>query len=245
MAVRVEVDEFLARHRAFFEYLVEWRRSLRPVGLDELIGSGGGPGAVGVACIDLIKGFTTQGVLASPRIAAIVPNVAGLFERAHAAGVRDFVLLQDAHPEDSLEFASYGAHCVKGSIESETVDELARLPFASEFTILPKETVSAAIGTGLDRWIDERSGLRAVIAVGDCTDICVYQLAMHFRMRSIADRRRVEVIVPEDCVQTYDLPVEPAKSPGVTPHDGDLLHLVFLYHMSLNGIRVVSSIASF
>jgi hypothetical protein len=79
-----------------------------------------------------------------------------------------------------------------------------------------------------------------VVAVGDCTDICVYQLAMHFRMRSIADRRRVEVIVPEDCVQTYDVPA--LGQAGITPHDGDLLHLVFLYHMALNGIRIVSRI---
>ena len=234
------MDDFISRHGAFLEYLTEWRRSLRPVGLGEIVESAGGAEAVGVACIDLIKGFTTQGVLASPRIAAIVPDVASLFERAHAAGVKDFVLLQDAHPEDSLEFESYGAHCTKGSVESETVDELARLPFASEFTVLSKETVSAAIGTGLDRWIDERSRLKAVVAVGDCTDICVYQLAMHFRMRSIADRRRVEVIVPEDCVQTYDVPA--LGQAGITPHDGDLLHLVFLYHMALNGIRIVSRI---
>jgi len=227
------MDDFIARHRAFLEYLVEWRRSLRPVALNEIAESAGGPKAVGIACIDLIKGFTSRGALASPRIAAIVPNVVDLFERAHTAGVRDFVLLQDAHPEDSLEFESYGPHCTKGSVESEMVDELAALPFASEFVIMPKETVSAAIGTGLDRWIDEHDHLKAVFAVGDCTDICVYQLAMHFRMRSIADRRQLEVIVPEDCVQTY----------GVPAHDGDLLHLVFLYHMALNGIRVVSTVS--
>ncbi|MGC8863425.1 MAG: cysteine hydrolase family protein [Armatimonadota bacterium] len=244
MADQTELDEFIAQHRAFLGFLLDWRGSLQPISLGKLVESAGAPDRVAIACVDLIKGFTTQGPLASPRVAAIVPAVAALFEKAHAAGVRDFVLLQDAHPADSLEFESYGPHCAVGSPESETVDELARLPFASEFTILPKETVSAAVGTGLDDWVDEHPDTRAFIVVGDCTDICVYQLAMHLRTRSIADKRRREVIVPEDCVQTYDL--APAASPGgtaeVMPHDGDLLHLVFLYHMALNGIRVVSAV---
>ena len=51
------------------------------------------------------------------------------------------------------------------------------------------------------------------------------------------------VIVPENCVQTYDLGVEAAKRLGITPHPGDLMHVLFLYHMHLNDIRVVRAIA--
>jgi hypothetical protein len=48
--------------------------------------------------------------------------------------------------------------------------------------------------------------------------------------------------VPENCVDTYDLPVEAARELGVAPHDGDLLHKVFLYHMALNAVEVVKEI---
>jgi hypothetical protein len=48
--------------------------------------------------------------------------------------------------------------------------------------------------------------------------------------------------VPAECAQTYDLPVSVAGTIGALPHDGDLLHAVFLYHMALNGAKVVSSL---
>jgi hypothetical protein len=50
------------------------------------------------------------------------------------------------------------------------------------------------------------------------------------------------VIVPVDCVDTYDLPVETAQKIGATPHSAEILHLVFLYHMMLNGVEVVTEI---
>jgi hypothetical protein len=43
-------------------------------------------------------------------------------------------------------------------------------------------------------------------------------------------------------VDTYDMAVDIAKSIGAIPHDGDLLHAIFLYHMALNGVEVVAGI---
>ncbi len=51
------------------------------------------------------------------------------------------------------------------------------------------------------------------------------------------------VIIPQNCVQTYDRSIAIAESQGGLAHDGDLLHGVFLYHMALNGIEVVQAIA--
>ena len=73
--------------------------------------------------------------------------------------------------------------------------------------------------------------------------MCTYQLAMHLRLRANAlQRRGVRVIVPEDCVDTYDLTVDAARSIGALPHDADLLHRIFLYHLALNGVEVVKRI---
>ena len=40
------------------------------------------------------------------------------------------------------------------------------------------------------------------------------------------------------------MPVALAGQLGIMPHDGDLLHSVFLYHMALNGVEVVSHVAA-
>ena len=66
---------------------------------------------------------------------------------------------------------------------------------------------------------------------------------MHLKLRANAQNQKSRVILPADCVDTYDLPVEVARQIGAVPHDGDLLHYVFLYHMLLNGIEVVAGIA--
>lgn len=232
-----DVGKFLAEHREFFEYMFEWRRSLPDLRMAEIIAGGN---AV-VTCVDLIKGFTTHGRLSSTRIAGIVPNVVRLFESAHSHGVRDFALLQDSHPEDSSQFAAFGPHCMKETDESETVDELARLPFAGEFVIMPKESLDPAAGTDFDAWLDSRPA-HQVIVCGDCTDICVYLLAQHIATRGVAARRSYRVIVPANCVETYDLPVQAAKEIGATPHCADVLHLVFLWHMKLCGIEVVAKV---
>ena len=81
------------------------------------------------------------------------------------------------------------------------------------------------------------------MVVGDCTDLCTYQLAMHLRLRANAlNLRGIRVIVPRDGVETYDLPVEVAEDLDTMPHAADLLHLVFLYSMAQNGVEVVARI---
>ena len=54
--------------------------------------------------------------------------------------------------------------------------------------------------------------------------------------------KKSRVILPVNCVDTYDLPVAVAVEIGAVPHDGDLLHYIFLYHMMLNGIEVVAEV---
>jgi nicotinamidase-related amidase len=90
--------------------------------------------------------------------------------------------------------------------------------------------------------LNEHHQISTFIVVGNCTDICVYQLANFLCARANAFGHDWRVIVPEDCVQTYDLPIATAEAVGATPHDGDLLHKVFLYHMALNGVEVVKGI---
>jgi hypothetical protein len=67
---------------------------------------------------------------------------------------------------------------------------------------------------------------------------------MYLKLRANAAGRQVRVILPEDCLQTYDMPVATAQPLGIMPHDGDLSHLMFLYNMALNGCEVVRHVAA-
>jgi nicotinamidase-related amidase len=227
--------------RAFMDWLARWEKELPVVSLSEVISD---PARVGVLSEDLVKGFCSEGPLSSPRVAGIVPAVVRLFQRAHDLGVRHFLLFQDTHDADAIEFSAYPPHCVRSTAESETIDELKDLPSSHLFVVFPKNSISSSIGTELDTWLEAYPEVTTFIVVGDCTDICVYLVALYLRTRAnVLGLRDVRVIVPADCVQTYDMPVETAAQLGILPHDGDLLHSIFLYHMALNGVEVVRRLA--
>lgn len=192
-----------------------------------------------ILSVDMINGFCRQGSLASSRIEAIIPAIVSLMRNSWDLGLRDITLLQDCHTSDAKEFGAYAPHAICNSAEAETVDELKALPFFKEFTVITKNSVDSSQNTGLGAWLADHKQVSTFIVVGNCTDICVYQLANFLRARANAYGYDWRVIVPENCVQTYDLPIEAAEPVGAAPHDGDLLHNVFLYHMALNGIEVV------
>ena len=156
--------------------------------------------------------------------------------------MKHILLTQDTHEPDAVEFASFPPHCVRGTAEAEPVAEIQALPFFHEMVILPKNSIASGLNTGLSDWLDAHPEVDTFIVVGDCTDLCTYQLAMHLRLDANARQIQRRVIVPADCVETYDLPVEIARQIGSLPHPADLLHAVFLYHMALNGMEVVQSI---
>ncbi|HLB63520.1 MAG TPA: isochorismatase family protein, partial [Anaerolineales bacterium] len=180
--------------------------------------------------------------LASPRVRALIGPVVDLFQRAWDAGVRHFLLPQDTHEPDAVEFGAYPPHCVRGTSERETVPEIKALPFYDRMLTLEKNSIDSSMNTGLNAWIDGHPEVDRYLIVGDCTDLCVYQLAMHLRLDANARQLQRRVIVPANCVDTYDLPVEAARSIGAVPHDADLLHRLFLYHLVLNGVEVVASL---
>ncbi len=228
-------------NKPFLDWLARWQVSLPEVNLETVISD---PDRVALVSQDLLKGFCNQGPLASPRAASIVPGVVSLFQRVHDLGGRHFLLLQDTHDPDAVEFFAFPPHCVAGTTESEMIDELNDLPFSNLFTIFSKNSISSNVGTGLEAWLEAHPTVTTFIVAGVCTDICVYHVAMFLRVRAnVLGQREARVIVPADCVQTYDMPVETASELGAFPHDGDLLHSLFLYQMALNGIEVVAHLA--
>lgn len=224
--------------RPFMSYLDEWYSKLQELPLADIIGDN--PEQVAIFSIDMIKGFCDIGPLASPRVDALTEPVVAIFCQAYDLGVRAMVLTQDAHEPDSPEFAAYPPHCVAGTPESQTIAEIAELPFADEMTIIPKKSLSSDIGTTLHEWLESHPQVSTFVLIGDCTDLCVYSAAMFLRMHANAHHIQRRVIVPAAAVDTYDIPVSVAREAGIFAHDGDLHHVFFLHHMALNGIEVVA-----
>jgi nicotinamidase-related amidase len=233
------MDELSMQAADFSAYLSDWMTRLPKAAASEIFNK---PEACAIVSVDLIKGFCDFGPLSSPRVKAIVSPVAALFTAAYGQGVRALAFTQHTHEPDAKEFSAWPPHCVRGTAESETVDELRRLPFFDEISIFEKNSINSAEFTGLDAWVSSKSALSTFVVVGDCTDLCVYQLAMHLLTQANARQMDRTVIVPANCVDTYDLPTDAALKAGVTPHPADFLHALFLYHMMLNGISVVQSI---
>ena len=236
----MEIENLVRDALPFLEWIGNWLDERPPFDLAQELDD---PMSVAVLSVDVINGFCYEGALSSPRVASIVAPIAHLFENAHALGVRNLILTQDTHQKDASEFGSFPPHCTRGSKESEPVPAFKALPFFDQFIIIPKNSLSSTIGTDLSDWLDSHLEVTTFIVIGDCTDLCTYQLAMALRLRANAHQRDSDrVIVPIDCVNTYDLSVPAAQAVGAFPHHGDLLHLIFLYSMALNGVQVVDSI---
>ena len=235
----MNASELIRNSEPFLKYLAEWEAGLPALALDSVAAD---PHAAAVVSVDIINGFCNSGPLASPRVQGIVAPITDLFRRADSAGVEHLILVQEAHEPDALEFHDYPAHGVRGTAEAEAVPELRALPFFGRMRVFTKNSIHPAYGNGLEPWLAEHPELNTFIVVGDCTDLCTYQSAMYFKLRANAGQLHRRVIVPADCVQTFDIPLALGQQIGAMPHDGDLLHLVFLYSMALNGVQVVRSI---
>jgi len=224
----METPALRAQAAAHAELLSAWYRNLPDLSLDDLE-----PQRTALASVDVIEGFHRLGPLASPRVERIIPSVVSLVERLDAAGVphAHIAFVQDAHPEDAQEFSAYPPHCVKGTEEAEAVRELQSLPNWASYQHFEKNSIASHTSEGFVRWLDGLD-VRAIVAVGDVSDLCLYTLALHLQTRNLARGLGQRVNVPENCVQTWDAP----------DHPGDLYHLLFLHQLERNGVEVVKAI---
>jgi nicotinamidase-related amidase len=228
-----------AESLAWLRWLDEWYARLLPASLEQdVVVAAGGPERVAVLLVDLLAGFCEAGPLTSPRVAALLPRVTTFLDRALAAGVRHFLSAEDRHPPDSPEFAAFPPHCVEGTAEARPAAVLAEHPAYRQALVIPKRSLSVGLETSFVRWLAQRDDITHWVVAGDCTDLCVYQAAMHLRLHANATGRQRTVWVPATLVDTYDLPHSVAEGAGALPHPGDLMHRVFLYHLALNGVRV-------
>jgi len=228
------------KSKDFIDWLSEWYAGLQPIPLAAAISQ---PSRTAVCTIDMLNGFCHEGNLSSPRSAACVQPIASLFQRAYERGVRNFVSIQEWHSEHAEEFKAYGEHCIRDSHEAKLVPEMAALRFARDIEVVHKNSLHTVVETTMEQWLENHSLVDTFIITGVCTDLCTYDMALDLKLRANARDIPRRVIVPANCVNTYDLPVDTAQKIGALPHDADLAHAYFLYMMALNKIEVVKEIA--
>lgn len=222
----------------FLEWLQDWFEALPETRIETSESSA-------VVVVDMVNGFCKYGNLASERVGELIAPVVTVLTGAAGSGVTRFLIAEDTHREDDKEFAAFPPHCVRGSGEEKTVDEIRSLPFSDRFEYFPKPTINISVGTSMNERLGQllAGGVDTFVVVGDCTDLCVYQAASYLRLAANSLHREARVIVPRDAVDTYDLPGETAASLGALPHPAGLLHQVFLYHLALIGCEVVANVS--
>lgn len=182
-----------------------------------------------VLVLDMINGFAKEGALSSPRVEAILGETVRLCSVAKALGM-PIVAFADEHTQASPEFASFPIHCLKDTAESAICQELAAV---GGYERIGKNSTNGFLEPAFAHWLNEHEAIDQFILIGDCTDICVLQMAQTLKAWFNRQDRSSRLIVPISAVETYTL----------GEHDGDLLNVLALYLMTVSGIEIVQTIA--
>ncbi len=123
--------------------------------------------------VDINKGFAKAGALYSDRIEKLINPISNLAKYALNNGIR-VKAFTDYHAEDSIELKAYPKHCMKDTDEWELVEELN----LEGIEVIKKNSTNGFLE---ENFILNKEEIDNVIIVGDCTDICIYQLAISLR----------------------------------------------------------------
>ena len=196
--------------------------------LPELSLSGLDPDKSLLVIVDIVNGFVREGAMASPLVEDIILPVVSLMEKCQDKKIPS-VAFADCHAADCAEFASFPPHCVKNTSESEIVDEIKK---AGGYTLIEKNSTNGFHEKSFTDYLDGKSGVDTFIVTGDCTDICVMQFCLTLKTRYTAQNKNIRIIIPVNCVETYDAPW----------HDADFTNIAAYKLMKDSGIEFVSEI---
>jgi len=185
-------------------------------------------GETALVIVDMINGFVREGALKSERAEGIIADLVGLLKACEKRGITR-IAFADQHTDESPEFSSYPAHCLKGTSESQLVDEIREL---GGYRLIPKNSTNGFLEDEFQEWLKNHPGISNFIVTGVCTDICVQQFAITLKTWFNRQNKRSRVIVPANVVESYDLGM----------HNADLVNIMALYNMIINGVEVVKEI---
>ncbi len=151
--------------------------------------------------VDMINGFLFEGALCDPHIDCCTEPIRQLIERflQHHQPV---VAFRDSHQKDSREFADFPEHCLENSHESELIDALK--PYQDQMIVLLKNSTNGFVQPQFESTLKSLLPLDKIVITGCCTDLCVLHFALSLKGYLNEHNLSTEVIVPENCVDTFE-----------------------------------------
>ncbi|MDD2625150.1 MAG: cysteine hydrolase [Bacilli bacterium] len=151
--------------------------------------------------VDMVNGFVKEGIMSDRQIESIIPEQLRLIDETLREG-EGLAFIKDSHNKGCREFDRYPEHCVKGTKESELVNEL--LPYEKKSLSYSKNSTSTIYAKDFINDIEKMKALREIIITGCCTDICVMNLAIPLQNYFDQIDRRVNITLPLNAVETYN-----------------------------------------
>ena len=152
--------------------------------------------------IDMVNGFVKEGALAAPSIKKIIPHNIELIEEFINDDDSAVFFIRDAHTDNAVEFKVFGKHCLKGTKESELVDELK--DYEEYGHTYFKNSTNFIFAPNFIDDIRKMTNLEEVVLNGCLTDYCVKNGGISLRNLFDQDDRDIRIIVDEAGVDTYD-----------------------------------------
>ena len=156
--------------------------------------------------VDMVNGFIKEGNMKDRTIEKIIPENERLINE-FIKEEEGLIFIKDCHEDNSIEFKKFPKHCVKGTSEANLVDEL--LKYEQNALVYEKNSTSAIFAPHFIDDISKMENLSEVVITGCCTDICVSNLAIPLQNYFDENNKEVNIIVPENAVETYDSPYHP------------------------------------
>ncbi len=151
--------------------------------------------------VDMVNGFVREGALHSNRVEGIIPRIEKLVNE-YLDDDSMVAFVKDTHEPNAREFKRYPVHCLRGTSEAELVDELKKYEHMA--LVYEKNSTSAIFPGELLEDIRNMKNLKRVVITGCCTDICVMNLVIPLQCYFDQYNRDVDIVVPENAIETYD-----------------------------------------
>ena len=155
--------------------------------------------------VDMLNGFVREGVLHDEEISKIIPKQIKLIKEAKETK-QLVIFIKDNHTKESTEFARFGntTHCLKGTSESEVVDELKIYEQEKDTISIEKNSTSFMEAHGFRKLLERQTELETFNVIGCCTDICITNGVLGLANYLDENNRRHNINVYLDAIATYD-----------------------------------------
>ncbi len=155
----------------------------------------------GLIVVDMVNGFINEGKMADPYIRHIIGENVRLIDNFLNKNY-PVIAFRDCHEKGAVEFKSFPEHCLKGTYESELVDEIKINE--DRMKVFLKNSTNGIYTNGFIEYINSLKDVSEFVITGCCTDICVMQLAIALKTYFNAINKEINIVVPMNAVETYN-----------------------------------------